>query len=191
VLYAGVEATAWLLHLSWDSDGDERTREYQAYAWKGELDPVAGAPRNDVLSEAGHWSWERWRLAYDGQIEGCDLIPSIRYPETDSMLVQFWFNNRGEFYEDIGKYDKYACGWLDAGFRTTYLSMRNEANDLYDQSRLMKQVVLLNHVGSALHAFFIAKRHNRRVEARTELRWDVAPDPGGTLRAQLSVFRKF
>jgi hypothetical protein len=107
------------------------------------------------------------------------------------MLVQFWFNNRGEFYEDIGKYDKYACGWLDPGFRAKYLSMRNEANDLYDRSRMMKQVVLLNHVGSALHAFFIAKRHNRRLEPRTELRWDVSPDPGGALRAQLSVFRKF
>jgi len=195
-VYAGIEAVSWVLRVSWDHDGDEKTREFEEYAWQGAVDPVAGAPLNEILNEEGNWSWERWREGYRaGECEdaGRDFAEFVA---TDSTLVTFWFTNRREFYEDIGKYDKYDCGWLSADRRETYRSMRNEANDLLERSRQMGQVILLNHLASSLHAYFQAKGHNSGLEKDTggvlpDVRMRFAPDAGGGLRAQLVLRRDF
>lgn len=195
--YVGVEALALYLHFAWESDGDEKTREYEEYAWQGIVDPSEGSPRNEVISENGHWSWDRWRESF-GQAEGCLQPGNIDYLATDSTLVYFWFENRREFYEDIGKYDKYDCGWLDSEFRDIYRSMRNETNDILERARLMTQVVLLNHLGSSIHAFFLARSHNNRVEemereaSLRELRWRFSPDHDFRgLKAQLWLTQRF
>ena len=195
--YVGVEALALYLHFSWEADGDEKTKEFEEYAWKGIVDPVDGAPRNEIVSEQGHWSWVRWRESF-GQPEGCLQPENINYTATDSTLVHFWFDNRREFYEDIGKYDKYDCGWLSPEFRDIYRSMRNETNDILERARLMTQVVLLNHLASSIHAFFLARSHNNRVEelereaSLRQLRWQFSPDPEYRgLRAELWLTQRF
>ena len=112
--------------------------------------------------------------------------------ETDSMLVDFYFNNRREFYEDIGKYDKYQCGWFSPDLRARYRTMRGEANDLLEQSRQMSQVILLNHLVSSVHAYFSARSHNKQIDAvESDLRLDFAPDDDGGLRANLVYRREF
>jgi hypothetical protein len=198
-VYAGIEAVAWVLRISWDHDGDEKTREYERFAWRGDVDPVSGAPLNDILRDEGNWSWERWREGYrtedDGQCEDASRDFG-EFVATDSTLVTFWFTNRHEFYEDIGKYDKYDCGWLNPERREVYRSMRAEANDLLEQSRQMAQVILLNHLASGLHAFFQAKSHNRQVEDQSDsrvpdIRMHFAPDPGGGLHTELVFRRRF
>lgn len=198
--YVGVEALAWYLHFSWESDGDEKTREFQEYAWKGSIAPnVDELNGYEVATTAGsHWSWERWRESF-GQPEGCTQPDNIDYVATDSTLVTFWLTNRREFYEDIGKYDKYDCGWRSKEFRDIYRSMRNETNDILERARLMTQVVLLNHVASGIHAFFLARSHNNRVDAMEEedrssrdLRWRFSPEPDYSgLRAQLWLTQRF
>ncbi len=190
-VYAGVEVLSWYLRSAWEQDGDEKTEEFEQFAWQGKLDDTEGAPLNEILREEGNWSWERWRAAYRGEDvpEGCVLVERAN-AETDSMLVDFYFHNPREFYEDIGKYDKYQCGWFSPELRTRYRSMRAEANDLLQQSRSMKQVILLNHLVSSVHAFFQAKGHNKRIEAAdSDLRLDFEPDVDGGLRANL-VYRR-
>jgi hypothetical protein len=197
--YVGVEALSWFLHFQWESDGDEKTKEFQEYAWRGSVDASSGELNGyEVATASGsHWSWERWRESF-GQPEGCLQPDNIDYVATDSTLVTFWFTNRREFYEDIGKYDKYDCGWRSAEFRDIYRSMRNETNDILERARLMTQVALLNHLTASVHAFFLARSHNKRVDAleqegsSRELRWRFSPEPDhGGLRAQLSLTQRF
>lgn len=195
--FAGAEALSWYLHFSWDSDGDDKVDEYERYAWTGSLkegEPIT-VENTDILSDEGHWSWLRWRDAYRGNVEheDCFVSTSGNNVATDSMLVEFWFTNRHEFYEDIGKYDKYDCGWTSPEFRGIYQDMRIEANNLFDRARRMSQVILLNHVVAGVHAFFQAKSHNKRVEAqsRSELKWDIRPDYTGAPFAQLVFNHRF
>jgi hypothetical protein len=197
--YVGVEALAWYLHFQWESDGDEKTREFEEYAWQGSVVADAGALNGYEVetTDGSHWSWERWRESF-GQPEGCLQPDNIDYVGTDSTLVTFWFTNRREFYEDIGKYDKYDCGWRSSEFRDIYRSMRNETNDILERARLMTQVVLLNHLTSSIHAFFLARSHNKRVDAieedraSRELHWRFSPDPDYSgLGAKLWLTQKF
>jgi len=195
-VYVGVEALAWYLNVTWDRDGDDKTREFEEFAWRGVVAEVDGAPRNEILEEEGHWSWARWRETYRGEADpppGCELFFDVfDYEEVDSTLVYFWFENRREFYEDIGKYDKYGCGWANPEDRETYRAMRAEANDLLNRSRNMRSVILVNHLASAIHAFFQARRHNAMVEEqRNDLRLHFTPEREGGMRANLIFSRSF
>jgi hypothetical protein len=190
-LFLGVEATAWFLHESWDNDGEEKTREFQEFAWDGVVHPTNGAPQNDVTDLSGNWSWNRWRDSF-GQPEGCLQPTNIDYPQTDSTLVSFWFTNRREFFEDIGKYDKYDCGWTSPGARGIYVDMRDETNSILERARQMTQVVLLNHIASAVHAYFITRAQNQRIdEVAADVRMGFHSDPQGNLGAQLVIQRRF
>jgi hypothetical protein len=195
-VYVGVEALAWYLNVTWDQDGDDKTREFEEFAWQGVVAEDAGAPRNEILEEEGHWSWARWREVYRGEVDpppGCELFFDIfNYEEVDSTLVYFWFENQHEFYEDIGKYDKYGCGWANPADRDTYRAMRTEANNLLNRSRNMRSVILVNHLASSVHAFFQARRHNARVEEqRNDLRLHFTPEREGGMRANLLFSRSF
>ena len=188
-LYAGAEVASWLLKYTWNKDGNDKIDEYEDYAWRGDLkytpdDEYEWTPDPDE----GHWSWTRWRTQR-GLPGGCQ--EGMPWDEADSLLVHFWHDNRHEFFEDIGKYDRYDCGWMQASFRTTYVSMRDEANDLLGRARTMSQVILLNHLASGIHAFFVAKGHNRQVQPATQIDWDIRPDADGGMRAQLLVRRRF
>ncbi len=185
----GVEAAGWLLKESWESDGHDKEQEYRDYAWIGQLARTPGGVYEaEIVREDGHWSWEQWRRDRGTECHGGE---NEDYEAADSVLVSFWFENRHEFYEDIGKYNRYDCGWYSPEYRQTYLSKRDEANDLLGRASTMSQVILLNHLASAVHAFFVAKSHNRHVVPETEINWDIGPEEGGGLRAQLLVRKHF
>lgn len=195
-VYVGVEALAWYLNVTWDSDGDDKTDEFEEFAWQGVVSETDGTPQNEILQEEGHWSWARWRETYRGEADpppGCELFFDVfDYEEVDSTLVYFWFENQHEFYEDIGKYDKYGCGWANPDDRDTYRAMRAEANDLLNRSRNMRSVILVNHLASSIHAFFQARRHNAMVEEQqSDLRLHFTPEREGGMRANLIYTRSF
>lgn len=98
-----------------------------------------------------------------------------------------------QYYEMIYKYpEQFGNGWDDArweevysGFENklssnmrTYRDMRNEMNDLYKTAETALNVVVINHVLSAIDAALTARRFNRTftVRLRSELR-QVAYQP--------------
>lgn len=87
-----------------------------------------------------------------------------------------------QYYELIGKYPQYNQGWFDADnpdfqygdqlsstFKE-YSRMRGIANDYYYKAKTAVTIVLLNHVISAIDAYFTTRGFNSRlkIEARYE-----------------------
>lgn len=104
-----------------------------------------------------------------------------------------------QYYEMIGKYiHQFGFGWDDvfvifngqvvsyngddpttaeyddryesAQRSKVYMDMRYDSNQLLDRSSLAIQVVMLNHVASALHASFTVRAMNRKAEAKVGFR---------------------
>jgi hypothetical protein len=111
-----------------------------------------------------------------------------------------------QYYEMIGKYyTQFGYGWIDTyeTFSVTenniwtvsgddpstlwfdgsspmffhYRDMRGEANDLLDKSNMAMEVVLANHVLSALDAAFAIRSHNRRISESALGSLDLKYDP--------------
>lgn len=72
-----------------------------------------------------------------------------------------------------------------------YRDMRGEANDLLEKSNTMMEIVLVNHVLSALDAAFAARSYNRKLEAATlgsmDLRYDIQTDRYGDQTRSLTL----
>lgn len=95
--------------------------------------------------------------------------------------------NYGEqqYYELIGKYDEFSRGWDDADQSAIALSdlplknnsqrfvdyqlMRAESNHQYDVASTWVSVVIVNHVLSALDAYWTATRYNKSLHAEAHM----------------------
>ena len=100
-----------------------------------------------------------------------------------------------QYYELIGKYDQFSRGWDDADLRPLaqgdlpiksnsslfyqYAAMRAKANNYYDVASTWVSVVVVNHVVSALDAFWSATRFNKSLHADVKMR--VQPTPFGVV----------
>ncbi|MDP2207764.1 MAG: hypothetical protein Q8K98_03185 [Bacteroidota bacterium] len=87
-----------------------------------------------------------------------------------------------QYYELIGKYQQFNQGWFDANNPNytyglplsetlkKYSEMRGIANDYYYKAKSAMTVVVVNHVISAVDAYFTARSYNKnlKVEARLE-----------------------
>jgi hypothetical protein len=91
-----------------------------------------------------------------------------RLPETKTQ----------QYYEMIVKYlTQFGNGWADADFYSTYYGntdnmtaqmfayrdMRNQMNEYHDTASTAANIILINHVLSALDAAWTASRHNREI----------------------------
>ncbi len=106
-------------------------------------------------------------------------------------LLPDW--NDQQFYELIGKYAQFRTGWDDdqlqdgqlpvalpaSGHMITYRDMRAQANNYYDIASTMVSVAVINHVVSALDAFWSVTRYNKNLHADLKMR--VQPTPMGVV----------
>ena len=78
-----------------------------------------------------------------------------------------------QYYEQIGKYNKFQEGWDDfdpltpgiSPNRETYVSMQHNMNQAYKRSDWAIGIILLNHFVSAIHAALLVRTDNRAAEA--------------------------
>ena len=105
------------------------------------------------------WDYDRWKMSScfaDGGTHDIDQRP-------DGSPVK-----NGEYYENIGKYEQFNCGWQNAvkGSRTQqredYLKLRHDSNGNFQQARNFGTVIMFNHILSAIDAVWSAKRVNDR-----------------------------
>ena len=116
-----------------------------------------------------------------------------------SHLLPDW--NDQQFYELIGKYSQFRTGWDDDqlqdgqlplqlpanGHMITYRDMRAQANSYYDVASTMVSVAVINHIVSALDAFWSVTRYNKNLHA--ELRMHAQPTPVGVVPITEATFR--
>ncbi|MBK8130392.1 MAG: hypothetical protein IPK53_16315 [bacterium] len=69
--------------------------------------------------------------------------------------------------------------------------MRGEANDLLEKGNTMMEIVLVNHVLSALDAAFAVRSHNRKLESAQmgslDLKYDIKTNINGDLTRMLTL----
>jgi hypothetical protein len=187
-LFLTVEAGAWMLNISYTKKGDDKDREFKAYAEKHWSDyrywSYVAYRASSVLEDPPISSDEfisanngKWFLIPENQftpamvsqlreIEGKIQTFSHRLPETKTQ----------QYYEMIGKYPaQFGYAWDDADFNrhysgytgdytprnNFYMDMRDEANRLYNIAGYGTMVALINHIVSAFDAGFTARRFNR------------------------------
>lgn len=168
-VYLGVEAATWFARFSYLDAGNRREGEYESYARR-------------------HWTFARYRGS-DGE-PGCNWTSS-----NDSVLVMFFNRDVQQFYEEIGKYDKYRCGWDDfaesydpgndrslSPHRKTYRGMREQSNDLLNNARLALAASVVNRVVSAVDALRTARGRQRPSAFRLESGFSGGDAPRAELR---------
>jgi hypothetical protein len=168
--FVGVEAASWFFHIKYHGEGDDLTTQYEDFS-------------------AAHWSradyqyylQEAYGVSDDDQLHETEI--SHHLPETNSQ----------QFYEMTGKYNQFAWGWDDAirngmnldsaaanlsdsalrivdqattpqsANRTTYNTMRGDANKKFDKATKILFVVMGNHLASAFEALISTKKLNKRL----------------------------
>jgi hypothetical protein len=166
-LYLGIEIASWFTYGSLRSAGSQAEEDYRQFA-------------------DSHWGWERYGTVTDC---GEGLGPG-NFEEESAQLMELYENTRGQFYDDIGSQDIYACGWDDQGNRGSYRAMQSDADNLYNASEFVVAVIVLNHLVSAVDAAKSAS-NRRKAEGTQSINWQVSPTPQGDLALKVELNRTF
>jgi hypothetical protein len=192
-LFLAAEAAGWVIAYNYDKKGDRQTDVFQNYAdqywnvveyalWVKTQVPTfpITIDQNASLAPWLRVNWEELNAA-EGQVSGF----SHRLPPHGDQ----------QYYELIGKYVQYSPGWNDFDEVLPldgspnfygYAQMRKKANDFYDVANISLSLLVVNHILSAIDAYFTAAAFNNSVkaEARLNMRptpWGSVPEAVGTL----------
>lgn len=224
--WVAVEAAGWALFASYHGQGNDKTKEFEAFA----------GPWKNGNRSAGNFNYEVYilreyqvsvnqvfaRTPWEGDLSEWRTLPWTDRSEHLPAPYTHDINTPDvqQYYEMIGKYfEQFGYGWNDtwdpsyqSGTQTldniwrdfggddeatawydgtsslffTYRNMRGEANDLLEKGNTMMEIVLVNHVLSALDAAFAARSYNRKMDAAQlgslDLRYDIKSRDGELAR---------
>ena len=149
LFFIGVEAGSWYAYSKLHKEGKNIEDEYIAYAEE-------------------HWSKEKWELWWQSFPDSA-IYAHHQLPDTKTQ----------QYYEMIGKYQKYNAGWDDisAGNALTdtsqhslyYMERRGDSNDKLKQATTFTAIALANHVLSAIDAVWTVNRYNKKVKSTVDL----------------------
>lgn len=102
-------------------------------------------------------------------------------------VLPYW--NDQQYYELIGKYKQFYSGWDDADINVRpsdfepqatsrfkmYAQTRADANHLYDVASTWVSIAVINHVVSAIDAYWSATRYNNALHAELKMRFEQTP----------------
>jgi len=141
-LFFAFDVFSWYQYLSKHKSGSDSENEFEDFA------DIHWSPTKYTI-----WLVEEQGVTDDKELEG-DHLPSEKSQQ---------------YYEMIGKYDKFSQGWDDAdpvtgasSNRQAYLVMRDDANNDLDAARTWAMISLANHVLSGFDAALSAKRFNKK-----------------------------
>jgi hypothetical protein len=163
------EVAAWVVYGSYTNKGQDKEKEYQAYA-------------------DAHWDpevWKQWvQNLPPGSMEDAHASTMEKYLSGDKSAT-----SKQQYYEMIGKYSAFYVGWDFANYYENqsfynsaspdtieaiqqnstdvgkYMDMRDKSNQLFRLARTATNYVIVNHILSAIDAAWTAKRHNNTLLA--------------------------
>jgi len=191
--FVGVEVFSWAMYLNRKGKGDDIEKAYKKYAdnyWDF-ADWMNYSNTNDRCGpEGSHHLYISYTV---GDIEQ-EFVVDKDFPYDSLML----FVDGGigvldpirtrDYYENIGKYDQFACGWddyydnhyIDGSLvtdtvyatprRENYLGQRKDSNDALKMATNFATAVMFNHLISAFHAQIAAKNYSSEAE---KVSWHV------------------
>ena len=183
-LFAGLEVAFWSGKFIYDNKGDDEDARMQSY---GDTHWNENRYWTHVISK-GTWGGPDPEIGSDGYVTD-QFITANRDALADVEKAVYThelpLTKTQQYYEMIYKYlHQFGVGWDDvesyfgdpynkatpANYQhptpmiVEYRDMRNLSNDYYAQADLMLNLVLVNHVFSAVDAAFAAKQHNNKVK---------------------------
>ena len=190
ILFAGIEVAAWTAYIVNDSKGQQSDADMRGYAdvhwtehkyWSWIYDK---AVQNNIENIPDYTLTERdevtgivYLVDYNQEMGNSlryledELGHTHRLPETKTQ----------QYYEMIYKYlTQFGNAWDDADFYTRYYGntnnltdnmfayrdMRNQTNEYFDNATTAVNVILINHVLSALEAAWSARMFNKDLEIK-------------------------
>lgn len=191
ILFAGIEVASWATYLTYENKGDRQDTEMRHYADVHWLEKrywswlyYNGEQREDIRSDPRFPDYTLIEDdTYGGYVlENYDLnvVESLRYlEEALGHSHKLPTTKTQQYYEMIYKYaTQFGNGWDDADFYAvyygntnqltqnmfTYRDLRNQMNDFYDSAKIAINVVLVNHILSALDAALTTRNYNRSIK---------------------------
>lgn len=192
ILFAGIEVAAWTAYFVYDSKGDQSDSDMRSFAdmnwsehkyWSWLYDKAQ--KRGDIdltkveydLTEKNPETGVVYLVGYDQEMANSlrfleeELNHTHKLPETKTQ----------QYYEMIYKYlTQFGNAWGDADYYTayygnsnnltpqmfTYRDMRNQTNEYFDNATAAINVILINHLLSALEAAWSARVYNKDLEVK-------------------------
>jgi len=206
VLFIGVEILSIWAWNSYAQQGKDATKDFEAFAdvhwdfWRWldtdqyyQTDPW-GTEEGQIYVGPGTSTHGGHHLEFYVDTDGDGNLELYNTKDDYSSVLDWYVDNpdirdsvfiaRGhEYYENIGKYNQFFCGWEEAtpgaeieqrksgphalnDYRSKYLDMRGEANRLKNVASYAISALMFNHVLSAVDAIFSAARWNRQHAGR-------------------------
>ena len=191
--FGSVEIFSWLMYFSNKSKGNDLEKKYMQYAdthwdfddWmenSGLIEQFCGPQHTHPLFITYKKDGSEQEFMTDKDFYG--VYNSLL---TDGGLIEPVKTR--DFYENIGKYDQFACGWYDFietqtkdgvfvdttiymnPARNHYLHQRKDSNDALKMATNFATVIMFNHLISAFHAQIAAKQYSS--EPKQEVSWHV------------------
>jgi len=205
--FFGLEALGWYGWYNRKSRGEELEEEYKEFAnnhWRLQ-DYINFMDAHEYCGVEGHHLYLSWqvndeyhsilldnnfkeRVTQEEGVFGTNAVESFL---SDSLGTGSLAPVRSrDYYENIGKYHQFACGWDDffdvnnpndttltiSDNRDDYLTQRKDSNASLKAATKFITVVMFNHLFSALHAQLIAKQYDS--EKMEKVSWHVSLIPG-------------
>ena len=190
ILFAGIEVAAWTAYFVYDSKGDQSDADMRSFAdmnwsehkywsWlydKAQQQNVENLP-SYTLTDRNPETGIVYLIDYDQEMANSlrfleeELNHTHKLPETKTQ----------QYYEMIYKYlTQFGNAWDDADFYTTYYGntntltpqmftyrdMRNQTNEYFDNATAAINVIMINHLLSALEAAWSARVYNKDLEVK-------------------------
>jgi hypothetical protein len=202
-LFAALEGAGWYFNIRQNRLGDEETGVFEMYAdshwsvvkyaeWLNanakDFPGGENAVHIDINPDESlpHWQRVNWEQMHATEM----AVPVFSHklpPHGDQ-----------QYFELIGKYEQYSYGWddkTDGYYRIPsdnflyYAGIRGEANDHYNTADTILNLIILNHVLSAIDAAWAAARFNAFAELYSSARLQRLPDGRADIvaTAQFSV----
>ncbi len=181
-LFAGLEIAFWSANIIYNQKGDDEDARMRTFGNEHWSDAKYWAKVYEDAESEGLWDGPALNVDAEGRLQNYEEYynklwnlqddPSLGYthilPKTKTQ----------QYYEMIYKYlGQFGVGWDDVPYADyyednlnhpltenirTYRDMRNRSNDYYQTATTMLNLVMMNHLASALDAAWSAKQHNQK-----------------------------
>jgi hypothetical protein len=203
--FLGMEALFWTMHFVKKGEGQDLEEEYKAAAdeqwdfdkWMSKSEELSSDFPSLFGPDGSHQIWVIVEVEQNGEWVPVDesaykVEGKIEDVKNELNSLQSKYNGRivpirtRDFYENIGKYKQFACGWEDfdnedivvndkdivkdinSDMRNKYINKREESNDALKMATNFSTAVIINHVISAFHAQIMAKHYDSQ-----DITWNI------------------
>ena len=187
-LFFGIEVAGWTTYMIYNHKGDNGDETMRAFADKNWSEQRYWSKLYYEAQLAQLPNLPAYELDDNHLLinYGPEMVSSLRYLE-DALghTHKLPASKTQQYYEMIYKYlTQFGNAWLDADFFITYYGntdlmtpmmfeyrgMRNDMNHFYDVASGSLNVILINHVLSALDAALTSRSHNRSLAVQARVR---------------------